>query len=107
MHIQFNANWLKNEIKKCKFNVRHWFRMLDYWQIWFANSFYSGHFQTGATTADLPPGVLYRVKATYKYVKEDQDELSFDVGEIIRVIEYDDPDDQVRHETLRSRPLEF
>lgn len=52
--------------------------------------------RSGATTTDLPPGVLYRVKATYKYVKEDQDELSFDVGEIIRVIEYDDPDDQVR-----------
>lgn len=49
----------------------------------------------GATTTDLPPGVLYRVKATYKYVKEDVDELSFDVGEIIQVIEYDDPEDQV------------
>lgn len=49
----------------------------------------------GATTTDLPPGVLYRVKATYKYVKEDVDELSFDVGETIQVIEYDDPEDQV------------
>lgn len=49
----------------------------------------------GATTTDLPPGVLYRVKATYKYVKEDVDELSFDVGETINVIEYDDPEDQV------------
>lgn len=49
----------------------------------------------GATTSDLPPGVLYRVKATYKYVKEDVDELSFDVGETIEVIEYDDPEDQV------------
>ncbi|XP_031625583.1 amphiphysin isoform X2 [Contarinia nasturtii] len=48
----------------------------------------------GATTTDLPPGVLYRVKATYKYVKEDVDELSFDVGETIQVIEYDDPEDQ-------------
>lgn len=36
----------------------------------------------GATTTDLPPGVLYRVKATYKYVREDADELSFDVGEV-------------------------
>lgn len=52
-------------------------------------------FELGATTTDLPPGVLYRVKATYKYVKEDVDELSFDVGEIIQVIEYDDPEDQV------------
>lgn len=50
---------------------------------------------TGATTANLPPGVLYRVKATYKYVREDGDELSFDVGDIINVIEYDDPEDQV------------
>ncbi|KAL9921190.1 amphiphysin isoform 4-T8 [Glossina fuscipes fuscipes] len=47
-----------------------------------------------ATLTDLPPGVLYRVKATYGYVKEDVDELSFEVGDIIRVIEYDDPEDQ-------------
>lgn len=47
-----------------------------------------------ATTTDLPPGVLYRVKATYGYVKEDVDELSFEIGDIIRVIEYDDPEDQ-------------
>ncbi|XP_038115206.1 myc box-dependent-interacting protein 1 isoform X2 [Culex quinquefasciatus] len=48
----------------------------------------------GATTTDLPPGVLYRVKATYKYVREDVDELSFDVGDIVNVIEYEDPEDQ-------------
>ncbi|GAB6031948.1 hypothetical protein CHUAL_010332 [Chamberlinius hualienensis] len=48
----------------------------------------------GATTDDLPPGVLYRVRATYKYEKEDDDELSFDVGEMIQVIEYEDPEDQ-------------
>lgn len=49
----------------------------------------------GATTTDLPAGVLYRVKATYKYVREDADELSFEVGDTIQVIEYDDPEDQV------------
>ncbi|XP_058791098.1 myc box-dependent-interacting protein 1 isoform X5 [Phymastichus coffea] len=48
----------------------------------------------GATTDNLPPGVLYRVKATYKYNREDIDELSFEVGEIIRVVEYDDPEEQ-------------
>ncbi|XP_050297801.1 myc box-dependent-interacting protein 1 isoform X2 [Anthonomus grandis grandis] len=48
----------------------------------------------GASTEHLPPGVLYRVKATYKYTREDVDELSFEVGEIISVIEYDDPDEQ-------------
>ncbi|XP_065170078.1 myc box-dependent-interacting protein 1 isoform X2 [Atheta coriaria] len=47
-----------------------------------------------ASTDNLPPGVLYRVKATYKYNREDVDELSFDVGEIIQVIEYDDPEEQ-------------
>lgn len=47
-----------------------------------------------ATTTDLPPGVLYRVKATYKYVREDVDELSFEVGDTINVIEYEDPEDQ-------------
>uniref|UniRef100_A0A182PMK8 Uncharacterized protein n=1 Tax=Anopheles epiroticus TaxID=199890 RepID=A0A182PMK8_9DIPT len=48
----------------------------------------------GATTTDLPPGVLYRVKATYKYVREDVDELSFEVGDVINVVEYEDPEDQ-------------
>ncbi|XP_063976382.1 myc box-dependent-interacting protein 1 isoform X2 [Diachasmimorpha longicaudata] len=52
------------------------------------------NFSLGATTENLPPGVLYRVKATYKYSREDADELSFDVGEIIRVVEYDDPEEQ-------------
>ncbi|CAH1173644.1 unnamed protein product [Phaedon cochleariae] len=47
-----------------------------------------------ASTENLPPGVLYRVKATYKYTREDVDELSFDVGEIVSVIEYDDPEEQ-------------
>lgn len=55
---------------------------------------------TGATTDNLPQGVLYRVKSTYKYTREDSDELSFEVGEIIRVVEYDDPDEQVRQLTL-------
>ena len=49
----------------------------------------------GATTEDLPPGVLYRVRATYKYTREDVDEISFEVGEIINVVEYEDPEEQV------------
>lgn len=54
----------------------------------------SSPMSNGATTDNLPAGVLYRVKATYKYTREDVDELSFDVGEIIRVVEYDDPEEQ-------------
>jgi len=48
----------------------------------------------GATTTDLPPGVLYKVRATYKYVAEDGDELNFEAGEIIRVVEFEDPEEQ-------------
>merc|ERR1712123_503969 len=49
---------------------------------------------SGATTDNLPPGVLYKVKATYQYQAEDMDELQFEVGEIIDVIEYEDPEEQ-------------
>ena len=52
----------------------------------------------GASTDHLPPGVLYKVKATYKYQAEDMDELAFEVGEIIDVIEYEDPEEQVRQQ---------
>lgn len=50
---------------------------------------------SGATLTNLPPGVLYRVRATYRYTQEDQDELSFDIGDVIRVVEYEDPEEQV------------
>jgi len=40
------------------------------------------------------PGVLYKVRAAYKYVAEDDDELSFEKGEIINVVEFDDPEEQ-------------
>ena len=35
------------------------------------------------------------MKASYKYQAEDVDELNFEVGEIIQVVEYDDTEDQV------------
>lgn len=44
---------------------------------------------------DLPAGVLCRVRAIFSYVKEDVDELSFEVGDIIQMIDYDDPKDKV------------
>ncbi|TRY69323.1 hypothetical protein TCAL_03233 [Tigriopus californicus] len=48
----------------------------------------------GASTDNLPSGVLYKVKASYKYQAEDGDELNFDVGEVIQVIPYEDPEEQ-------------
>ncbi|KAF8790409.1 Myc box-dependent-interacting protein 1 like protein [Argiope bruennichi] len=35
-----------------------------------------------------------QVRATYKYTGEDVDELCFEIGDIIRVVEYDDPEEQ-------------
>lgn len=40
------------------------------------------------------PVLLHKVRATYKYLAEDEDELSFEAGEIIQVIEYANPDEQ-------------
>ncbi|KAJ7391881.1 hypothetical protein OS493_016171 [Desmophyllum pertusum] len=40
------------------------------------------------------PGFLYKVRAVYKYVAEDDDELSFEKGEIISVIEFEDTEEQ-------------
>jgi amphiphysin len=40
------------------------------------------------------PVYLHKVKTTHKYMAEDVDELSFEAGEIIQVIDYDDPSEE-------------
>jgi len=47
-----------------------------------------------ATTSGLAAGVLYQVRTTFRYTREDVDELEFDVDELINVVEYDDPEEQ-------------
>ena len=59
-------------------------------------------FLSGASTDNLPPGVLYKVKASYKYQAEDVDELNFEVGEIMHVVPYEDPEEQVRNIISRN-----
>ena len=39
--------------------------------------------------------MLTQVKATHEYQSRDSDELSFKKGDIIEVMPFDDPDDQV------------
>ncbi|XP_022084611.1 myc box-dependent-interacting protein 1-like [Acanthaster planci] len=46
------------------------------------------------SNGELPPGVMYRVRATHNYVRRDSDELTFEKGETIDVLPFDDPDDQ-------------
>jgi len=41
--------------------------------------------------------VHLQVKASHTYTADDADELSFEAGEIISVIPFDDPDEQVRN----------
>ena len=47
--------------------------------------------------------MLYKVKASYKYQAEDVDELAFEVGEVINVVEYEDPEDQVLAKALPEK----
>ncbi|XP_048755619.1 myc box-dependent-interacting protein 1 [Ostrea edulis] len=49
---------------------------------------------TSNKPVELPAGVLYQVQATHPYTNEDEDELSFETGEIIYVIPFDNPEDQ-------------
>ena len=44
--------------------------------------------------------MLYQVKAAYKYQAEDMDELQFEVGEVIDVVEYEDPEEQVELQNM-------
>ncbi|OWF34078.1 myc box-dependent-interacting protein 1-like [Mizuhopecten yessoensis] len=41
----------------------------------------------------LPEGTLYMVVTTHSYTKEDEDELSFEKGDVIYVMEYDGTED--------------
>ncbi len=36
-----------------------------------------------------------QVKASYRYSPEDIDELALEAGDIVNVVEYDDPEEQV------------
>lgn len=50
--------------------------------------------QKSTTIVQKAPVYLHRVRSTYEYLAEDEDELSFEAGETIQVVEYDDPAEQ-------------
>ena len=43
--------------------------------------------------------------ATHPYKGEDDDELTFETGEVIYVVEYDDPEEQVRRTGIKLLTL--
>ncbi|XP_041936572.1 myc box-dependent-interacting protein 1b isoform X7 [Alosa sapidissima] len=45
-------------------------------------------------SGDLPPGVLYKVKALHDYAATDGDELEMKSGEVVFVVPFDAPDEQ-------------
>ncbi|XP_046577118.1 LOW QUALITY PROTEIN: myc box-dependent-interacting protein 1-like [Haliotis rubra] len=52
-----------------------------------------------------PPDVLYVVQSTHPYQSEDQDELSFESGEMIYVIKFENPDEQVNISLKELQPF--
>ncbi len=49
----------------------------------------------------------FQVRATHRYSAEDTDELSFDAGEVIAVVPFEDPEEQVNERATdpTSSPL--
>ncbi|XP_051567612.1 myc box-dependent-interacting protein 1-like isoform X2 [Myxocyprinus asiaticus] len=48
----------------------------------------------GSSEAELPPSVLFKVKAMHDYEATDNDELGLKAGDIVLVIPFDNPDEQ-------------
>uniref|UniRef100_A0A3B1JWV1 Myc box-dependent-interacting protein 1 n=1 Tax=Astyanax mexicanus TaxID=7994 RepID=A0A3B1JWV1_ASTMX len=48
----------------------------------------------GSSDAELPSGVLYKVKALHDYAATDSDELDLKSGDIVLVLPFDNPDEQ-------------
>ncbi|XP_076437214.1 uncharacterized protein LOC143276539 isoform X6 [Babylonia areolata] len=51
---------------------------------------------------EAPPSTLYQVEATHAYCGEDIDELSFDPGDIIYVVPFENEDEQPREQTDKT-----
>ncbi|XP_072540013.1 myc box-dependent-interacting protein 1b isoform X9 [Salminus brasiliensis] len=48
----------------------------------------------GSSDAEVPAGVLYKVKAMHDYAATDNDELDLKAGDIVLVMPFDNPDEQ-------------
>ena len=57
-------------------------------------SFHSVYLRAEKTK--VPLNIFVQVQATHPYAGEDTDELTFGGGDVINVVPFDDPEDQVR-----------
>uniref|UniRef100_H9GG34 Bridging integrator 1 n=1 Tax=Anolis carolinensis TaxID=28377 RepID=H9GG34_ANOCA len=57
----------------------------------------NGTVESGAPSerADMPPGFLFKVQAMHDYAATDSDELQLKAGDVVLVIPFDNPDEQV------------
>uniref|UniRef100_A0A8C7C4G2 Bridging integrator 1 n=1 Tax=Neovison vison TaxID=452646 RepID=A0A8C7C4G2_NEOVI len=51
---------------------------------------------SGAGRLDLPPGFMFKVQAQHDYVATDTDELQLKAGDVVLVIPFQNPEEQVR-----------
>uniref|UniRef100_A0A452R0W5 Bridging integrator 1 n=1 Tax=Ursus americanus TaxID=9643 RepID=A0A452R0W5_URSAM len=51
---------------------------------------------SGAVRLDLPPGFMFKVQAQHDYVATDTDELQLKAGDVVLVIPFQNPEEQVR-----------
>ncbi|XP_053707192.1 myc box-dependent-interacting protein 1b isoform X3 [Synchiropus splendidus] len=51
---------------------------------------------TNGSNCEMPPGFLYKVKAIHDYAATDGDELELKIGDMVLVVAFDNPDEQVR-----------
>uniref|UniRef100_A0A1A8AMG3 Myc box-dependent-interacting protein 1 n=1 Tax=Nothobranchius furzeri TaxID=105023 RepID=A0A1A8AMG3_NOTFU len=49
---------------------------------------------TDSSNGELPPGFLYKVKAVHEYTSTDNDELELNIGDIVLVLAFENPDEQ-------------
>uniref|UniRef100_A0A2K5SG29 Bridging integrator 1 n=1 Tax=Cebus imitator TaxID=2715852 RepID=A0A2K5SG29_CEBIM len=59
---------------------------------------------SGAGRLDLPPGFMFKVQAQHDYTATDTDELQLKAGDVVLVIPFQNPEEQVRA-WLRLAPL--
>uniref|UniRef100_A0A671FRE3 Bridging integrator 1 n=1 Tax=Rhinolophus ferrumequinum TaxID=59479 RepID=A0A671FRE3_RHIFE len=51
---------------------------------------------SGAARLDLPPGFMFKVQAQHDYTATDTDELQLQAGDVVLVIPFQNPEEQVR-----------
>ncbi|KAM8873062.1 myc box-dependent-interacting protein 1b isoform 5-T5 [Synchiropus picturatus] len=61
-----------------------------------APSWDSWSLATNSSNCEMPPGFLYKVKAIHDYAATDGDELELKIGDMVLVVAFDNPDEQVR-----------